>query len=350
MEWFWQGKRKIYAARVVTVVSVFVFMKYILTLVMPFFLAICLIALLQPLMRRLENTFGIKKRVLGIGLLALAACALGALLWYLGRELCGWIAVIRCHMDDYETMVNGLIHTCCQRAESVIGIDAAAAEEAVCLYLYGLMADIKSSALPHLMNRSVDYVRIFLAAAGFLVMTLIATVLLAKDFHRIQADMQGYRWFVSVKEIGHEIGQLAVQYVKAQAKIMGAISIISCLGLWGMGIRGGVLLGLLAGVLDALPFIGTGIILLPTALWQLLQGNIWKCIGILCLYALCALLREFLEPKLIGKQMDIYPVVVLLAIYVGVQLYGLAGVVLGPLSFLLIREIWRRIPDFCADD
>lgn len=346
----WQGKRKIYTARVVTVVSVFVFMKYILTLVMPFFLALCLIGLLQPIMHRLERVFGIRKRVLGIWLLLLTTALLGALLWYLGRGLCGWLTVIRCHMGDYEAMLNGLIHTCCQKAELLVGINAAAVEDALCLYLYELLTDIKSSALPHLMNRSVDYVRIFLAAAGFLVMTLIAAVLLAKDFRRIQADLQKYRWFQGAAEIGSEIGLLAVQYVKAQAKIMGAISIISCLGLWGMGIRGGWLLGLLAGVLDALPFIGTGIILLPTALWQLLQGNIWKSIGVLCLYALCALLREFLEPKLIGKQMDIYPVVVLLAIYTGLQLYGLSGVVLGPLSFLLIREIWRRIPDFCADD
>ena len=82
----------------------------------------------------------------------------------------------------------------------------------------------------------------------------------------------------------------------------------------------------------------------------MVQGNIWKCGAVVLLYVGCVLLREFLEPKLIGKEMDIYPVVVLLAIYTGIQLYGLAGVVLGPLSFLLIREIWRKIPDFCGDD
>ena len=139
-----------------------------------------------------------------------------------------------------------------------------------------------------------------------------------------------------------EIGHLAARYIKAQVMIMGTVSIAAGIGLWIAGIHNGLIIGFFTGLLDMLPFIGTGIILIPMALWQLVQGKLWSCVGIVLLYIGCILLREFLEPKLIGKEMDIYPVVVLLAIYTGIQLYGLAGVVLGPLSFLLIREIWRQ--------
>ena len=177
-------------------------------------------------------------------------------------------------------------------------------------------------------------------------MTLIATALLAKDFRKIQGDLRKYKWFLTAQSVGIEIGRMAARYAKAQVIIMGTISIVSGIGLWITGIHNGLIIGVLTGLLDVLPFIGTGIILIPMALWQLVQGNIWKCGSVVLLYVGCVLLREFLEPKLIGKEMDIYPVVVLLAIYVGIRLYGLAGVVLGPLSFLLIREIWRKIPDF----
>lgn len=68
---------------------------------------------------------------------------------------------------------------------------------------------------------------------------------------------------------------------------------------------------------------------------------------LLLLYGVCALARELLEPKLIGDRMGIYPVLILLAIYMGIKLYGLSGVVLGPFSFLIIREIYRKI---CASE
>ena len=342
VEKLWQEKYRKIIIRVVTVVSVFVFMKYILTLVMPFFLAFCLVSGLQPVVRRLEKVLHIKKRVIAVLLLFVSACLLGILLWYLATEVCELVGAMSRNMSEYESIVNGFIHSCCQKAEQITGIRGAVMEDAVYLHINNFTSDMKDRAVPKLMNRSVDYVRIFLTIAGFLAMTLIATVLLAKDFRKIQEDLQKYKWFLTAEEIRTEIGYLAIRYAKAQLMIMGTISILSGVVLWIAGIHNGFLIGLFTGIMDAMPFIGTGIVLIPMALWQLVQGNLGKCVIIALLYVSCVLLREFLEPKLIGKEMDIYPVVVLLAIYTGIQLYGLAGVVLGPLSFLLIREIWRK--------
>lgn len=68
------------------------------------------------------------------------------------------------------------------------------------------------------------------------------------------------------------------------------------------------------------------------------------------LYGGCALVREFLEPKLIGSKMGIYPVVILMAIYTGIKLYGLSGVILGPFSFLIMKEIYQKIVNFYEKD
>lgn len=327
-------------------VSVLFFVKYILTLVMPFFIALCLVSVAQPIFQWLEEKLHIRKRVIAVFLLVLLISAAGFLLWYLVVQGCSWIGTVSANMAEYEAVLNGFVRSCCKKAEQFIGINGTAMEDAVFLHMNHFTADMKSRAIPKLMNQSVIYVRIFLTVAGFGAMTLIATALLAKDFRKIQEDLRKYRWFLAAESVGAEIGRMAARYVKAQAIIMGTISIVSGIGLWITGIHNGLIIGVLTGLLDVLPFIGTGIILIPIALWQLIQGEIWRCAGIILLYILCILLREFLEPKLIGKEMDIYPVVVLLAIYAGIQWYGLAGVVLGPLSFLLIREIWRKIPDF----
>ena len=158
-----------------------------------------------------------------------------------------------------------------------------------------------------------------------------------KDYRKIRARLEKFRWFVAAEEICGEIGKMVWGYLKAQAIILTVISILCGTGLWLVDIRHGIATGVLAGLLDALPFIGTGCVLVPVALWQLM-------------YCVCALAREFLEPKLIGKRMGIYPVVILLAIYTGIKIYGLSGVILGPFSFLIIREIYRKIPYFQEND
>ena len=60
-------------------------------------------------------------------------------------------------------------------------------------------------------------------------------------------------------------------------------------------------------------------------------------------YSLCTLTRELLEPRLVGAHLKLLPVVVLAGVYVGVKIYGAGGIVLGPLSVLVIQELWKRV-------
>ena len=196
VEMLWQEKYRKITIRVVTVVSVFVFMKYILTLVMPFFIALCLVSVAQPIFQWLEEKLHIKKRVIAVLLLILLISAVGVLIWYLVVKGCGWIGTVSANMAEYEAVLNGFVRSCCKKAEQFIGINGAAMEDAVFLHINHFTADMKSRAIPKLMNQSVIYVRLCLTIAGFGAMTLIATALLAKDFRKIQGDLRKYKWFL----------------------------------------------------------------------------------------------------------------------------------------------------------
>ena len=101
----------------------------------------------------------------------------------------------------------------------------------------------------------------------------------------------------------------------------------------------GWLFGLLAGVLDAFPFIGTGIVLVPLTIWLFLKGQLIQAVFCLVLYGVCALVRELLEPKLIGEKVGIYPIVLFASVFIGMQLFGVSGIIKGPLSIVIIYEI-----------
>ena len=98
----------------------------------------------------------------------------------------------------------------------------------------------------------------------------------------------------------------------------------------------------MAGVLDALPFIGTGIVLMPLAIVALLGGRTMVAAVCVGLYVTCILLRESLEPKLIGKRIGVRPILILISLYVGIKLFGLAGIIKGPLGFIILWELQRQ--------
>ena len=98
--------------------------------------------------------------------------------------------------------------------------------------------------------------------------------------------------------------------------------------------------------MDALPFIGTGIVLVPIAGVEIFQGKLGTALLVLCLYGACALLRELLEPKLIGRKMGIPAIAVLISVYAGIRLFGLTGILKGPLGYVMVQQIWEKLPRY----
>ncbi len=122
---------------------------------------------------------------------------------------------------------------------------------------------------------------------------------------------------------------------------MGIVMLLCTLGIWISGSsESPVLAGIGTGFLDALPVFGTGAVFWPWILIRVIQKEYTSAVILAVTYGVCVFAREFLEPKLIGERLGVLPIVVLMSVYVGVKLYGLGGILLGPLSVLLIRELW----------
>lgn len=120
-------------------------------------------------------------------------------------------------------------------------------------------------------------------------------------------------------------------WLLAQAKLSLLTFGILAAGFLLIGIPNALLLALAISVLDAFPVLGTGTALIPWALISFLQGNGARAVGLLGTYAVITLLRSGLEPKLVGKQLGLDPLVTLMALYAGYKLWGIGGMILAPL-------------------
>ncbi|MBO5354838.1 MAG: sporulation integral membrane protein YtvI [Clostridia bacterium] len=99
------------------------------------------------------------------------------------------------------------------------------------------------------------------------------------------------------------------------------------------------LIAFLTAVLDILPVLGVGTVLVPFALFSFATGNVSRGIGLLILYGVMTVVRQIAEPHLVGKSLGLHPILMLVSFYAGFKLFGVAGVFLGPALSLLIKAL-----------
>lgn len=171
----------------------------------------------------------------------------------------------------------------------------------------------------------------------------LSIFLLAGIFGKVKDKMEQNKEGKLLIWISKDVISYAKAYLKTQGKLFLIISIICIPGLMLSGIQGGWALGLLAGVLDFFPVFGTGIVLVPTALWQFMEKDYIPAIICVILFIVCAVARELLEPKFLGNATKLPSIGIWISIFAGLQLFGASGIFKGPIGYLLICTIYERI-------
>ena len=99
------------------------------------------------------------------------------------------------------------------------------------------------------------------------------------------------------------------------------------------------LLGIICGILDLLPYVGTIIVFIPIIIYNIIVKDYFVVVGVICLYILVQVVREILEAKFLSDKLDIHPLLIILSVYIGVKLFGFLGIIVGPMYGILAKEI-----------
>ena len=303
--------RKEMVTGVMLALLLFLFLKYIFPLLSPFLLAYLTVYAFYPLLYKLEVKWKIRKTITMFLVLGILAIIILSLIWVIIAISGGSVEETLPHILEWKdrlflTSGNAILH----------------------------------DLLPEILKNTVSYIQKVFPVLAYIGIYLIATILMAKDFDGLMSKVHKIGALDSFMDIVGKILRTAGMYIKAQMILIIIIMGICIAGFYCIGITSPILLGILAGILDALPFIGTGIVLIPTSLIFFLEREIMK--GVICLfiYIVCIGVRELLEPKLVGKGLGILPVILLISIFAGIKLFGVAGIVKGPLGIVLYKNIW----------
>lgn len=171
----------------------------------------------------------------------------------------------------------------------------------------------------------------------------LSAFLMAGLYDRIVEGLRGIAGGKLVLELCGDVLSYGRAWLKTQGILMLVMTAVLCPALWLIGIPGGIFWGLAAGFLDFLPVFGIGSVMIPLALWQLLQKNMAAAIACVVLYFVCSILRETLEPKLLGGSLRLPALGMWMSVFAGLQLFGASGIFKGPVAYLLIDAAFRRV-------
>lgn len=155
------------------------------------------------------------------------------------------------------------------------------------------------------------------------------------EFWRRYLPQGGGKYYHYMKD---DAKKLIGGYFLAQFKIMFVVAAILVAGFLILGIDYAFLLAILVSLLDFLPLFGTGTVLIPWAIVKLLSADYALAVGLALLYVLTQVVRQVIQPKIVGDTMGLPPLMTLIFLYLGFKLHGISGMILAvPLGILVLN-------------
>lgn len=148
------------------------------------------------------------------------------------------------------------------------------------------------------------------------------------------------RWLPRLDRTLEQLKRALGGWLRAQVILMAVTFLLLAVGFLLMGVDTAILLAAGIALLDALPVFGTGTVLLPWALFCMLNENLRRGVSLLALYAVLWLTRSLLEPKLVASQAGLHPLAALFSMYLGFSLFGVVGMLLAPLAAVLAAQLY----------
>ncbi|MEA4955920.1 MAG: sporulation integral membrane protein YtvI [Pseudoflavonifractor sp.] len=313
----------------------------------PFFMAAILAWLLSPAVKWINRKLRLPRKAISFGLLLLVFVGLGAGLWALlagiGREIVSLAG-------NWESLVASLqatseaIGTLFFRGMDLLPAAARTTVDGLVSQFFAWLETV----IPRLLSAAVDFLTsVAKALPSFTVATVVfimASYFIIADYPRLRCAVSdrlpnGSRAFLAQVKRAASAGFGG--YVKAQVILSIGVFFILMGGFLLIRQPYALLLALGLAVLDFIPILGAGTVMVPWAVVDLFTGDPRGALGLMVVWGLVALFRRVAEPKVLGDQTGLSPILSLVSVYVGMKMGGVTGMILGPVLCLVVINVCR---------
>ena len=313
--------------------------RYLLPVIIPFlgafFIAGCLRPAVDFLIQHLKISEKISSALVFFTLILalLLFCKWGA------SSLMNQLNSLILYLPFYKEQFLAGLGTCCSYIDHGFHLNSGVSFTYATQALSVIFSDFQTTILPKLTTGTAAAIEYTFSSILFLFIMAYAVLCMLHNYPRLFTKGILTR---QAREVWDHVTELIFVYLRAEGTLALLQSLIVSIGLRILGYPYFIPLGLLTGIVDAFPVFGSGTLLIPWAMIQFLLGHVKMGIGLLILSALCTINRQLLEPRLLGQKLGMSTLTTLFMMYVGYQVFGIFGFLLGPLGYLLGRELLHR--------
>ncbi|GGG13330.1 sporulation integral membrane protein YtvI [Paenibacillus abyssi] len=232
-----------------------------------------------------------------------------------------WISTIYDENPDYQQTINTRLN---ESADTV--------------------AQISSDVLATFFNGIISFIAALPSFATILIVILLGAFFISKDWSRHKERFssllpEGIRKTTGI--VWKDLIQALFGYLQAQFIMISITAVVVIIGLFVLGVNYAITIGLLIGLVDLLPYLGVGAVMVPWIVYQFIYGDLYLAIGLTILYAVIFIVRSLIEPKVLASSIGLDALYTLIAMFVGLKLFGVLGLIIGPVSLVILITLNR---------
>lgn len=329
----------------------YLFLKYALDIFLPFIIAFLIVAMARPIINKIANHTKISKPIVSIFVLSMllvfSALVLGVILTITIEQVGNIAEGIIEGLSREENFVLVIFNSIDKLTERLPFLNnLLGSEESV----YNLVIEMLLDGAKSLSARLTNYLAKMITVLPSIVVTLIVLALalfyFAKDYDKIGNRI--------IKLLPKRAGNIALifkndvllvvsKYLKSYLILLLITFAELISGFLILGIDNSFVLALIIAIVDMLPILGAGTVLVPWSAIMLILGNYKLAIGLFVLAGITYFSRQFLEPKILSDQMNVHPLITLLFMYAGLKIAGFLGLIVAPVVAFIIKITLSRM-------
>lgn len=326
----------------ILMIFVYAGIKYVFPLLMPFVIGIIIAMSFRNIIDLIEKKTHISRVFISIFILLLFYSLLGFIVSLIGVKMITFISSL---FNSLPSLYKGTLLPALQTVTN----DMVDRFPSIQTYVDDFINNIDQSVFTYLSKISSKVVSMATGLASQVpsllikfIFTIVSSFFFTIDYYKItrfiirQFRPEHQKIIINLKN--NVIGSLG-KFLKAYTAIISITFVELSIGFWLLGIPTPLLFGLLIALIDIMPILGTGAVLLPWSIIAFIMGNTKIGVGMLILYIMITVVRQIVEPKIVGQQIGLYPIVTLVLMYVGAQLMGVLGLLILPIMATILIKL-----------
>ncbi|SHJ79998.1 sporulation integral membrane protein YtvI [Hathewaya proteolytica DSM 3090] len=330
---------------VIVIMLVYIGIKYVVPKFMPFIIGLAVAMILKPLINFISRKTGIKRKPVAMIMVLIFYVVIGSILTLISIKLFGSLRVVLGKIPDMysETIKPAILDLFTALQNKLSSIDPSSAKAVQNIvdnfseHLGGIISTISSGLLGVL-----SYTAFLPGIVIGIVFSIISSFFFAVDYEKVTGFILK-QLSPKVKDILFSIKNYVVgtvlQFIKAYGKIMSITFVELFIGFTILRIENAFTISLIIALLDIMPVLGTGGVMIPWVLVEIIKRNFPLAFGLGLLYIVITIIRNIIEPKIVGDEVGLHPLIMLICMFLGVKLFGALGLFLMPITVVVIINL-----------